>query len=72
MTAALSNGQRSWAVRFSTDDQPPSLFWHGEPDELIVVSEPLDGVAHYWRPIPPGHLLSFEHGSEIAMEPFGL
>ena len=72
MTAALSNGQRSWAVRFSTDDQPPSLFWHGEPDELIVVSEPLDGAAHYWRQIPPGHLLSFEHGREIAMEAFGV
>jgi ergothioneine biosynthesis protein EgtC len=70
MTAALSDGKRSWAVRFSTDHEPPSLYWHGEPDELIVVSEPLDGVPHYWRPVPPGHLLSFEHGSEIVMEPF--
>jgi len=58
MTAALSDGQAVYAIRYSSDAQPPSLYWCDDGGRLIVVSEPLDEQGEKkWRPVPPSHVL---------------
>jgi predicted glutamine amidotransferase len=70
LTAALSNGRRTWAIRYATDAAPPSLYWCVKADEVIIVSEPLDTVANHWNPVPPDHLLIAEAGVQISSQPF--
>ncbi len=79
MTAALSDGKRFLAPRWSNDRKSPSLF-HGKPcfddargaeDEAVaILSEPLDSNSESWTPVPEGHLLVAE-GSEVTVKPFG-
>ncbi len=57
-TAAISDGERLFAVRYSSDDQPPSLYHSQESSQLIVVSEPIDLPEYEWRPVPANHVLS--------------
>jgi len=52
--------------RFSSDDEPPSLFWCSQRDEMIIVSEPLDGESHGWNGVAPGHMLVGEAGGQIV------
>jgi predicted glutamine amidotransferase len=70
MTTALSDGARTWAVRFATDDDPPSLYWRADLDDLMIVSEPLDSDAEQWNRVPPGHLLVAEAGVEVSAQKF--
>jgi predicted glutamine amidotransferase len=54
-TAAWSDGQTLWAVRYSSDDKPPSLYLRELPDRsgTLVVSEPLDTARDGWQAVPP-------------------
>jgi glutamine amidotransferase len=70
MTASLSNGARTWAVRFATDQEPPSLYYGCEPDGLIIVSEPLDLIADHWQRVPPGHLVTVESACNVELSRF--
>jgi glutamine amidotransferase len=51
-TAALTDGDRLWAFRWSSDDQPPTLYWREDERGLIVVSEPIEGKHGDWNEIP--------------------
>ncbi|MEM7505332.1 MAG: class II glutamine amidotransferase [Pseudomonadota bacterium] len=53
MTAALSDGERIYAVRYASDDAPPSLYHHERAGGRLVVSEPLDKSSGDWQAIPP-------------------
>ncbi len=68
MTAALSNGRRTWAIRFATDETPPSLYWCADADKVIIVSEPLDTEANSWNRVPAGHVLIAEAGVQISCQ----
>lgn len=70
MTAALSDGRNVWAVRFSTDDAPPSLYYRSEDEQRLIVSEPLDGDFDHWHQVPPGHLLATDCTGRLDLEPF--
>jgi predicted glutamine amidotransferase len=70
MTASLTDGKRTWAVRFATDPEPPSLYYGCEPDGLIIVSEPLDMIADHWQRVPAGHLLTVEGNCTVSLAPF--
>jgi glutamine amidotransferase len=72
ITAALSDGKRTWALRFATDEDPPSLYWCADGGEMIIVSEPLDTDASHWNRVPAGHLLIAEGGVKVALQKFGL
>lgn len=77
MTAALSDGARVYALRYSSDGHSPSLFYGtggsiqvserrvqfgaGEAAALIL-SEPLDGGLDDWIEIPEGHILEARGG----------
>jgi predicted glutamine amidotransferase len=85
MTAAISDGRRLFALRYSSDGDSPSLFYSRHPhalrtrsgrDELlpdggvIVLSEPLDEVSEHWSEVPEGTLLEIEEG-EVREQSFG-
>jgi len=67
-TAALTNGQTTYAIRFSTDKHPPSLYWHDSTDHTLIVSEPLDTTAGDWREVPASTILVTEGGNRISTE----
>ncbi|MBY8975534.1 class II glutamine amidotransferase [Rhodobacteraceae bacterium NNCM2] len=54
MTAAIANGERLFAVRYASDDYPPSLYHEKRAAGRAVVSEPLDDADGDWDEIPPG------------------
>jgi len=71
MTAALSDGERLYAVRYSTDESAPSL-WHRWSDSRggrAVVSEPLEVEQGGWEEVPPYSFCTFEHGT-VRVEDF--
>lgn len=71
LTAALSDGQRLYAVRYATDDHAPTL-WHRWSDTRrgrAVVSEPLETDESDWIEVPPGSFCTFD-GSGVTIEPF--
>lgn len=57
MTAALTDGQAVYAIRYSSDAEPPSLYWSMDEGRLTIVSEPLDEQHQKWLPVPPTHVL---------------
>lgn len=57
LTAALSDGERVYAIRYSTDCCPPSLYYTACDRQRIVVSEPLGIPDRRWDPVPPNHVL---------------
>jgi len=62
MTAALSDGESVYAVRYANDERSPSLFYS-------VGAQPLDEIAESWQEVPPGHMLVAGSGG-VAVSPF--
>lgn len=86
LTAAVTNGDCLWAVRYASDDRPPSLYYSegGEVGvvngaiqvtpgrgSVLVLSEPLDTRDGAWREVPPAHILE-THGGMARIEPYRL
>ena len=68
-TAALSDGTRVVAVRYASDDKPPSLYWRQEGGATVIVSEPLDGEAQSWNRVPANHFLISAPDQRAALYP---
>ena len=68
LTAALTDGTRVYAIRHSTDDKPPSLYWGGPSYALTVVSEPLDADLRNWTEVDPERLVIAEAGNQPRVE----
>ena len=51
-TAALADGEQVFAFRFASDQAPPTLYVSEGAQGHIVASEPLDGQAERWQPVP--------------------
>ena len=60
MTAAFSDGERVFAVRYSSDESAPSLYLNCSDGSALVASEPLDGIADRWVPIAPAGMVVVE------------
>lgn len=71
LTAALSDGQRLYALRYATDDQAPTLYhrWSDTRQGRAVVSEPLESGEADWQEVPPGSFCVFD-GAEVVVSPF--
>ncbi len=71
MTAALSDGQRLYAVRYATDEAAPTLYhrWSERRQGMAVVSEPLESDEGGWTEVPAASFCSFE-GQGVRVEPF--
>jgi glutamine amidotransferase len=71
ITASLTDGENIYAIRYSTDEKPPSLYWSRADDHLLVVSEPFDeDDARSWTEVPPNQLLVAERNGAVDMVPF--
>lgn len=62
LTAALSDAQRLYAVRYATDDAAPTLYhrWSDSRCGMAVVSEPLETGEGGWVPVPAGSFCVYE------------
>ena len=71
LTAAFSDGERLFAVRFATDAHAPTLY--ASPREAsgghCLVSEPFSDDAARWTEIPPGSAVRID-GDGLAVMPF--
>jgi len=76
-TSALSDGRRTWAIRYSTDEIARTLYFSTASDALcelddsntelpsggvIVASEPLGSVGASWTPVEPSSVMCVEAG----------
>ncbi|MCA0184649.1 class II glutamine amidotransferase [Tabrizicola fusiformis] len=71
LTAALSDGQRLYAVRYATDDKAPTLYhrWSDSRQGMAVVSEPLEDEEGDWAEVPPASFCTFD-GAKVTVAPF--
>lgn len=71
LTAAFSDGQRLYALRYASDDQAPTLYhrWSENRNGRAVVSEPLESDEADWLEIPQGSFCIFE-GAELSISSF--
>ena len=63
-TAAFTNGETLHAIRYSSDDRPPTLFYRFGEKGSVVVSEPLDSHVKQWVGLEANHTLIVEKGTE--------
>ena len=71
LTAAFSDGETLFAVRYASDEAAPSL-WHRWSDSRggrAVVSEPLETDESGWEVIPQGSFCAFR-GDSVEIRPF--
>jgi len=76
VTAAASDGDSIYALRYSSDRHPPSLYYACENNDqaersCIVLSEPLDQTTDHWVEVPPSSLLTTSHG-QVQVTPLEL
>ena len=83
MTAALTDGEVIYAIRFSNTGHQPTLYYacgvapgagNGEDlqdssDSILILSEPLDDVESHWRAVPESSMLIAGEGG-VAVLPF--
>ena len=63
-TAAFTDGQQLHAIRYSSDEHPPTLFYRHSETGSVVVSEPLDDQEQRWTILPANHTLIVERGAQ--------
>lgn len=84
IAAALADGERILALRWSSDGRSPTMFYGTGSDVCIeqgdvrftdgagcvlVLSEPLDEVSEHWREVDEGSFLVVED-NRVAVQPF--
>ena len=71
LTAALSDGNRLYAVRYATDAAAPSLYhrWSDTRQGRAVVSEPLEAEEGGWQEVAASTFCTFD-GQHVTVEEF--
>ncbi|MTH64944.1 class II glutamine amidotransferase [Paracoccus shanxieyensis] len=71
LTAAFSDGQRLYALRYASDDHAPTLYhrWSDTRGGRAVVSEPLESDEEGWQEIPAQSFCVFQ-GDSLTVTPF--
>lgn len=66
LSAAFSDGQKLYAVRYSSDNIAPSVYyrWCEKWQGWAVVSEPLEPDEDGWMELPPGSFLELVNGKK--------
>ena len=59
-TSILSNGSNVWAIRYSSDEHAPSLYYKRFENHVVVGSEPLDLSGDDWEQVQPGHIMTIK------------
>jgi len=68
--AAHSDGGTMTCYRWSSDANPPSLYWRQSGENVLVVSEPVDERHAGWQPIARNHALIARPGEAVMVVPF--
>ncbi|SDR63025.1 glutamine amidotransferase [Rhizobiales bacterium GAS191] len=68
--AALTDGRDLFAVRWASDDKPPSLYLCEREDCVIVASEPVDEARECWQALGPHSALIARAGETARIAPF--
>lgn len=70
-TACWSDGKKLHAVRYATDDKPPSLYYAqcGKDQSICLVSEPFEHPDRDWSSVPANTHILIEDG-KVAIAPF--
>lgn len=70
-TAAMSDGERLYAIRYASDLRPPTLYLNTRGPErgALIVSEPIDDASTGWDSIPPQSVVRIDR-TGIAVSPF--
>ncbi|MSP51023.1 MAG: class II glutamine amidotransferase [Alphaproteobacteria bacterium] len=81
LTAAAADGERVYAIRYSSDHASPTLFYsqtarifadlgidpgRRDPHPILIVSEPLDSSSGHWTEVAEAQLLVAHHGKVSA------
>ncbi len=69
--AALADGETIHALRWSSDERPPSLYLCDRGDSVVIASEPVDASRDCWRALPRNTLVTIGGGS-VSVSPFKL
>lgn len=56
--AVHADGDSLWAYRWSSDGQPPTLYWRQAGDGVVVASEPCDEGSEAWSAVPPDSVMT--------------
>lgn len=70
-TAILADGDRLIAIRWASDDHPPSLYWRRLETGIAIASEPFGDSTDIWQPVPPGSVMTAGR-SEVAFDDFAV
>lgn len=72
LTAAFSDGERLYAIRYATDRFAPTLYTAtlAPSSGICIVSEPLDGEAENWMAVPANSFVTVSRRGRIAIEDF--
>jgi glutamine amidotransferase len=70
-TAAISDGETLYAIRYASDLRPPTLYLNarGPGRGTLVVSEPIDDADIGWDAVPPQSFVSIDRAG-IGVSPF--
>ena len=70
-TAAMSDGETLFAIRYASDERPPTLYLNarGSGRGALVVSEPIDDTGIGWDAVPPQSFVRIDR-TGIGVSPF--
>jgi predicted glutamine amidotransferase len=60
--AALTDGETLYALRWSSDSKPPTLYVCDRGSHVVVASEPVDDHRDCWHPMDAGTLVTIVRG----------
>ncbi|KQW51248.1 MULTISPECIES: class II glutamine amidotransferase [unclassified Roseateles] len=61
-SAALADGEQLWALRWASDDKPPSLYIKPQRGGWAIASEPLGDDAEAWSPLARNEVVHVHDG----------
>ena len=72
MTTAFSNGDTLYAARYSTDPDPPSLFYRQGDDSTLIVSEPFGANSDGWRLVDASTMIECAADGTVSVRPLAV
>ncbi|MCP8937997.1 class II glutamine amidotransferase [Alsobacter sp. SYSU M60028] len=66
-TAALTDGESVYAVRWACDAKPATLYYRETAEALLIVSEPLDRAQDGWVAVPRACALVARPGAALSV-----
>lgn len=67
-TAVLADGEQVFALRYASDDRPPTLYIASAEGGHTIASEPLDATSGRWRPVSPNGVVRLKLAEPAGRE----